>query len=274
MYLYQYCGDTQVLADHYDALKRYVDYLTRRRPRTHIVDIGLSDWAPAKTVTPVDSHLNRLLLRRRADRCLDGRLAGQRRRRAQVRRTGRQHPAGVQREVLPARQPASTANGSQTALSCALYQGLAEPENKARVLSNWWRTSSGRTAISTRASSARNTSCTPCIDNGRADVAYRIATPDKTAELGQLDRAGRHHLWEQWGDGDSRNHIMFGDISAWFYQALAGINPDPDSPGLQALHHPAAAGGRPALGPARARVDLTGRLPWRGSARASNSLST
>ena len=27
-------------------------------------------------------------------------------------------------------------NGSQTSLSCALYQGLVEPANKARVLSN------------------------------------------------------------------------------------------------------------------------------------------
>ncbi len=26
---------------------------------------------------------------------------------------------------------------------------------------------------------------------------------------------------------------MFGDISAWFYKALAGINPDPAAPGFQ-----------------------------------------
>ena len=29
------------------------------------------------------------------------------------------------------------------------------------------------------------------------------------------------------------NHIMFGDISAWFYEALAGINPDPAKPGFK-----------------------------------------
>src|SRR5690606_29142267 len=31
----------------------------------------------------------------------------------------------------------------------------------------------------------------------------------------------------------SLNHIMFGEISAWFYKALGGIKPDPSSPGFK-----------------------------------------
>jgi len=31
----------------------------------------------------------------------------------------------------------------------------------------------------------------------------------------------------------SRNHIMFGEIGAWFYKALGGIKPDPDQPGFK-----------------------------------------
>ena len=52
-YLYEYCGDTKVLCDHYDGLKRYVDYLTSKA-KDGIVDIGLNDWAPFKTSTPAD----------------------------------------------------------------------------------------------------------------------------------------------------------------------------------------------------------------------------
>jgi alpha-L-rhamnosidase len=44
---------------------------------------------------------------------------------------------------------------------------------------------------------------------------------------------GATTLWEQWNGSESRNHIMFGDISAWFYKALAGINPDPAVPAFQ-----------------------------------------
>lgn len=32
-------------------------------------------------------------------------------------------------------------------------------------------------------------------------------------------------LWEDWADGSSRNHIMFGDFVGWAYQYLAGIRP-------------------------------------------------
>ena len=52
-YLYQYRGDTRILAEHYDRLKLYVDYLTSKA-KGHIVAIGLGDWAPAKTTTPVE----------------------------------------------------------------------------------------------------------------------------------------------------------------------------------------------------------------------------
>ena len=44
---------------------------------------------------------------------------------------------------------------------------------------------------------------------------------------------GATTLWEQWNGTESRNHIMFGDISAWFYKALAGINADPVAPGFK-----------------------------------------
>ena len=93
-------------------------------------------------------------------------------------------------------------------------------------------------------------------DAGRVDVAYRIATQTTPPSYGSWVQRGATTLWEDWGDGDSRNHIMLGDISAWFYQALAGINLDPRSAGLPAHHHPAAADRRSDMGSGRARVDL------------------
>ena len=44
---------------------------------------------------------------------------------------------------------------------------------------------------------------------------------------------GATTLWETWRGVASRNHIMYGDISAWFYKALAGINPDSTNPGFK-----------------------------------------
>jgi len=58
---------------------------------------------------------------------------------------------------------------------------------------------------------------------GRTDLAYRMLTqPDDPSPMSWLDK-GATTLWDNWGDGDSRNHIMFGDFAAWAYQYLAGI---------------------------------------------------
>ena len=44
---------------------------------------------------------------------------------------------------------------------------------------------------------------------------------------------GATTLWEQWDGNASRNHIMFGHISAWFYQVLGGIMPDSGAVGFK-----------------------------------------
>jgi len=58
---------------------------------------------------------------------------------------------------------------------------------------------------------------------GRSDLAFAMATKDDKKSFGTWIRRGATTFWEDWGDGDSRNHIMFGDVSAWWYQTLAGI---------------------------------------------------
>ena len=70
-------------------------------------------------------------------------------------------------------------------------------------------------------------------ENGRADVAYRMASQKDLPSWGWWIEQGATTLWEQWNGSESRNHIMFGDISAWFYKALAGINPDPGAAGFK-----------------------------------------
>jgi alpha-L-rhamnosidase len=70
-------------------------------------------------------------------------------------------------------------------------------------------------------------------DHGRTDVAYRMASQKDLPGWGWWIEQGATTLWEQWNGTESRNHIMFGDISAWFYKALAGINGDPASPGFK-----------------------------------------
>ncbi|WPP53721.1 hypothetical protein PZB72_27790 [Catalinimonas niigatensis] len=34
---------------------------------------------------------------------------------------------------------------------------------------------------------------------------------------------GANTLWQDWDGSMSHNHIMFGTVSEWFYESLAGI---------------------------------------------------
>ena len=58
---------------------------------------------------------------------------------------------------------------------------------------------------------------------GRTDLAFKmLVNPTKPSMVEWIQKGGTT-LWEDWGDGASRNHIMFGDFMAWAYQFIGGI---------------------------------------------------
>jgi alpha-L-rhamnosidase len=77
-------------------------------------------------------------------------------------------------------------------------------------------------------------------DQGRSDLAYRIADNRDYPSWGYMVQRGATTIWELWnGDSadpamNSQNHIMLlGDLLTWFYEDLAGIAPA--SPGFKTL---------------------------------------
>jgi alpha-L-rhamnosidase len=229
-YLYLYQGDVRVLAEHYDGMKRYVDFMTSRA-KDHLISFGLGDWVPAKTTTPELVTSSGYYY---ADAVIVAKTA------ALLGKTEDAKKYGDLAESI--RQAFNKqlykgdgiyANGSQTSLSCAVYQGFAEPSQKARVIAQL-------VANVERANNHLDVGILGAkylfhvlSDNGRNDVAYRIATRTTAPSYGDWIRRGSTTLWEDWGDGASRNHIMFGDISAWFHQNLGGLNVDPKMPGFK-----------------------------------------
>jgi alpha-L-rhamnosidase len=74
-------------------------------------------------------------------------------------------------------------------------------------------------------------------DNGYADLAYQIAAQETYPSWGWWMVNGATTLFENWpidAQSDiSMNHIMFGEIGAWYYKALGGIKADPAMPGFK-----------------------------------------
>jgi alpha-L-rhamnosidase len=229
-YCYQYYGDVGLLEANYDQMKRYVDYLTGRA-KDHIVDIGLGDWVPAKTETPVPVtstgyyYVDATIVAKTAQ------LLGK--------TEDAKKYADLAEEIRKAfnekfcHKDGTVANNSQTSLSCAIHQGLAAPDQVPAIIDQLVKNVEGNNNHLDTGILGMKYLFRTLTNHGRTDVAYRIATQTTAPSYGAWIQRGATTLWEDWQDGYSRNHIMFGDISAWFYQALAGINIDPEQPAFK-----------------------------------------
>ncbi len=79
-------------------------------------------------------------------------------------------------------------------------------------------------------------------ENGRSDLAFRIATNTTYPGWGYMIENGATTIWELWNgntaapDMNSYNHVMMlGDLIIWYYENLAGIKSDPDYPGFKKI---------------------------------------
>jgi alpha-L-rhamnosidase len=112
---------------------------------------------------------------------------------------------------------------------------------------------------------------TPTLtDTDHADVAYRLLLNDTFPSWGYSIKHGATTIWERW-DGwtaekgfqdpgmNSFNHYSLGSVGEWMFSAVAGIGLDPAQPGFRhIILHPRPGGG---LTYARADYDsLHGRI--------------
>jgi alpha-L-rhamnosidase len=229
-YLYQYSGDQRILQQMYPHIKRYVDYLTTRA-QDHIIKFGLGDWAPAKTKTPVEItstayyYIDAVLAAKMAA------LLGYNEDQKKYADLATQIKDAFNKQFY--RGNGIYDEGSQAALACALYQNMA---NDADETIN--------ALVSAVKKSDDHLDCGilgtkyllhALSDNGRSDVAYKIVNQRSFPSWGYWMDQGATTLWEQWDGSESRNHIMFGDVSAWFYKNLAGIAPHDAQPGFKLI---------------------------------------
>jgi alpha-L-rhamnosidase len=220
--LYVYRGDLRILENAYGRMKLYVDYMTGRS-KDHLVSHGLGDWIPAKSKVPAEVtssgyfYLDAMIVARTAE--LLGRQEDARNYAALA---GRIKEA-FNRKFYQGGGLYSI--GTQTALACALHQGIAEADKVAPT----------QRALAELVE--KKDDCVPDFgilgskyifralsDAGRSDLAYAMLNKTGRPSFGKwIVEDGATTLWEDWDEGASRNHIMFGDFSAWMYQYLAGI---------------------------------------------------
>lgn len=246
-YLYEYYGDTRILERHYEQMRRYVDYLTSRS-KDGIVSIGLGDWVPPGKTAPTEVtstgyyYADAQIVARSAE--ILGKPDDAKKYAALAKSIGE---AFNKRFFQP--EKGLYSNGTQTALATPLNWGLVPESQRKAVADNLVAEVERKNGHLDTGILGTKYLLNVLLDNGRADVAYRVASQRTFPSWGLWMDQGATTLWEAWDGTASRNHIMFGDISAWFYRALAGIRPD--APGFKRI---------------RIQPQIVGDLTWaRGS---------
>ena len=236
--VYLYTADKSILADNYEAMKKWMGFLVKENP-DYISKHGVGDWVSPfrKTAFAVTStcyfYSGALQLAQIADVLGHPDDAKSYRQLADKVRVAF-NKAFVKPDGL-------VDNGTQTAQAMALYHGLISPEQKAAVFDKLVKEIHSVNDTQDVGYHGAKVLWRVLSDNGRQDLAWKLATNTSMPSYGFWVSEGFTTLNEMWqgnrkgGGGGSNNHIAFGDISAWYYQYLAGINAVWSQPGFKEI---------------------------------------
>lgn len=129
------------------------------------------------------------------------------------------------------RETAQYGNNTVTGNMLSLRLGLVPEGYKEKVFANIVNKTEGefKSHVSTGVLGIQHL-MRGLTENGRVDLAYRIATNETYPSWGYMIKNGATTTWELW-NGDtadpamnSANHVMLlGDLLIWYYENLAGI---------------------------------------------------
>ena len=223
-HFYRQFGDIGPLAEHYDDMRLWLDYLESRSEQglvTREEEGGwcLGDWCTLdKTVIPepfvntcLFMHSLRLM---REIAALLGKPSADTERFDALYEAAK---AGVCAHYYDA-TTSSFAGGVQGADAFALHAGLGDERTLANLLRAYESAESFDTGFV----------CTPILvellfAHGRADVAFRLLTSHQRGGYGHMLDHGATTIWERWDGCGSHNHPMFGASAASLLTDILGI---------------------------------------------------
>ncbi len=235
--LYEFYGDMTCLKDNYSIMKKHTDYWLSKFPDGLITDACLGDWIPYKSVAnreltaSIYHYKNVDIVSRTAQ------LLGFKSDYEYYKSEAERIKDAINLKFLN-KETGIYANGYQTELSMPLYWGIVPEDCIQKVAEQLTkRVSEDRDHLDVGIMGCK-TILNALTGTGNVEQAYRMVTQQDYPSWGNWLRQGGTTLFENWdynglAVGYSQNHIMYGEIGAWFYKALAGINVDPAQPGFK-----------------------------------------
>jgi alpha-L-rhamnosidase len=233
--IYLFYGDSRLLEMSYDNIKKYVDYIDEQSP-SGLTDWGLGDWVPVKSETPKEFtssayyYVDAVILTKAA------RLFGKEADAEKYAALAEKIKTAFNKKYLE-RESGMYGSGYQTELSVALHWGLVPEELTSRVAANL----AGRVRADDKHIDVgllgSKTILNALGENGYPELAWEVASKETFPSWGWWIINGATTFYENWPINAARdaslNHIMFGEVNAWYYKGLGGIFPDEEQPGFK-----------------------------------------
>jgi len=237
---YEFTGDRSLLRCHYEAMKRYVAYLTSTATN-EIVSFGLGDWYDLGPKAPGFAQLTPRALTATAFYFYDthilaetARLLGETQDAERFKTAAEKIRAAFNQEFFNPLS-GSYSTGSQCANAIPLVMSLVEPENRSNVLAAIVEDVRSHGNAVTAGDIGYRYLLRALAEGGRSDVIFDLNNQTDKPGYGYQLKHGATSLTEAWDArrSSSQNHFMLGQIMEWFYRDVAGIGFDPGAPGFK-----------------------------------------
>ena len=229
-YTWLWYGDDHAMRRHYDAMKRYMDYLGSRAA-DGILNYGLGDWFDIGPKKPGKAQLTSVALTATAmyycELCTMEQTA---------RHLGRDADAQAFAETAARVKQAFHQrfyaggekvyeNGSQTGLAMALYMNLVNDTTRQAALDALVRDIESRDYALTAGDVGFRYVLQALQQAGRSDIIWRMNRSAGIPGYAWQLKKGATALTESWQayDNVSNNHLMLGHLMEWLYSGLGGI---------------------------------------------------
>ena len=233
--IYLFYGDSRLLSDCYENIVRYVDYITRISP-TGLTDWGLGDWIPVKSKASKELTSSIFYFTDATILSKTAAILGKKEDSEKYALLAQKIKNAINSKYLN-RETGIYGTGCQTELSAPLHWGIVPEELRSKVAANLANRVIADGKHIDVGLLGTKTILNALSANGYADLAYDVALQKTFPSWGWWIINGATTLYENWpinAKSDiSLNHIMFGEISAWFYKSPGGIYPDEQHPGFK-----------------------------------------
>ncbi len=233
--IYRFYGDSKLLEDCYGNIKRYVDYVDRTSPGG-LTSWGRGDWVPVKShsnlelTSSVYFYVDAKILAEAAN------LFGKEDDYRYYSALAEKIKNAINKKYLD-RKTGIYASGTQTELSVPLQWKVVPEDMIPKVAQNLAKKVEEAGFHLDVGVLGAKAILNALSENGYPDVAYKVAVQDTYPSWGWWIVNGATTLLENWDlDAErdiSDNHMMFGEIGAWFFKGLGGIYPDAAQPGFK-----------------------------------------